>query len=945
MHYLRLIAVGVLVSIVVAGCGGSSAPVSHPDGAKQVAAGTDGDGAYPTAGMYTDFSSYLDFMENPGEPYVDYHPERILVKYLPLKRSFADLPEVDLPLSERASEQPWSVLRKNRQYEAITDAIASTYNIGIRHQAYIDDLNVASFELIPGTDGDALLERLRMEFSEYVEFAAFSQGYQVCEELFVNDPDYTGSTADDYGPLWGMHKIRCGEAWTFTIGDPGTYIAVCDTGVRLTHEELTETVLDPETDFSGLPPDSYFNTVDENNDVSDGHGHGTFIAGQMNAAGNNGRTIIGVAFNTRCVPVKIAGDDGTSWDDDMIAGCLLAQEAGAKAINVSFGDTHTNPAIETMINTLWDNGSLFVAAAGNEGVDTPHYPSDYETALSVGATDPWDAKLDFSNYSAGVDMAAPGAGIKSCAPTSDTAYADWQTSGGTSYACPLVAAAAGLLWSYNPALSPGEVRNLLESTGAPTTGFTNGTVPRLDIAEALNNTVAMGIEPPDISRMIVSGLFNLSPEVTGEPESVECFVNGAPYETKTAAPWDFAIDTTSQAFGNLEIELVATSGQSSKTAEVNLIVDNTTGGFPVNANFETPALNFTNHDPRAGTSGLLTELKTYPGPGEFWTVDDIRGGGEGSWKTDLNNPYEGSKSMYCGDNEGSYGNYIVPCLVSRKIDLTSAENPTMVYYQRYNIEDGDNDFDRGVVYATEDNGQTFTLLQQHVEGDYTDALYSGDQPDWERVEIDLSPLSGSMVNIVFLLETDGSAAGETDDFAGWWIDNISIATDYEEGVPTIGVVSLPAYTLTGAVPGVGTVNASVSGVSAVSRMTFRLNYTVYGSSQPVEIMEEVTSAPFAATLNIPVDVHNQEATLQIRYYNSQDEEQDPVDIPLYIFNQRGDANLDGVVDDLDLDQFDGLLGITNEDPSYLPFLDSNLDGVIDGRDVAAVGYHYGAGAS
>jgi hypothetical protein len=110
-------------------------------------------------------------------------------------------------------------------------------------------------------------------------------------------------------------------------------------------------------------------------------------------------------------------------------------------------------------------------------------------------------------------------------------------------------------------------------------------------------------------------------------------------------------------------------------------------------------------------------------------------------------------------------------------------------------------------------------------------------------------------------------------------------------------------------------------------------------------MEEVTSAPFAATLNIPADVHNQEATLQIRYYNSQDEEQDPVDIPLYIFNQRGDANLDGVVDDLDLDQFDGLLGITNEDPSYLPFLDSNLDGVIDGRDVAAVGYHYGAGAS
>ncbi|MCH7472891.1 hypothetical protein IIA79_08075, partial [bacterium] len=65
-------------------------------------------------------------------------------------------------------------------------------------------------------------------------------------------------------------------------------------------------------------------------------------------------------------------------------------------------------------------------------------------------------------------------------------------------------------------------------------------------------------------------------------------------------------------------------------------------------------------------------------------------------------------------------------------------------------------------------------------------------------------------------------------------------------------------------------------------------------------------------------------------------------LPLYVFNLLGDANADNMVDQLDLDAFAPVLGLSSADEGYSPFFDSDLSGVITEDDAAAVGYFWGS---
>jgi cell wall-associated protease len=110
-------------------------------------------------------------------------------------------------------------------------------------------------------------------------------------------------------------------------------------------------------------------------------------------------------------------------------------------------------------------GTLFVIAAGNDGTDndaTPAAPANVkaDNTIAVAATLNRTRLASFSNFgSTTVEIAAPGVGIKSTIPGGQEVQLS-----GTSQAAPYVTNIAGLIIDANPALSPGEVKQILMGT-------------------------------------------------------------------------------------------------------------------------------------------------------------------------------------------------------------------------------------------------------------------------------------------------------------------------------------------------------------------------------------------------------------------------------------------------------------------------------------------------
>jgi hypothetical protein len=121
-------------------------------------------------------------------------------------------------------------------------------------------------------------------------------------------------------------------------------------------------------------------------------------------------------------------------------------------------------------------GQVFVAAAGNDGVNidtTPAYPAGIAqpNVLSVAATDSDGSLAPFSNYGPHtVQVAAPGVNVYSTLPGGTYGYKS-----GTSMAAPYAAGVAALLLAQNPSLSAAQVIDRITRTATPDPGLAGKT--------------------------------------------------------------------------------------------------------------------------------------------------------------------------------------------------------------------------------------------------------------------------------------------------------------------------------------------------------------------------------------------------------------------------------------------------------------------------------------
>ena len=248
-------------------------------------------------------------------------------------------------------------------------------------------------------------------------------------------------------------------------GDSSVVVAVIDTGVDYTHEDLKDNIWvntkeipgnGIDDDGNGYIDDVYGVDLETGRDSGmDDNGHGTHVAGII-AASNNHIGVVGLAYNVKLMPIKAGMASGFFNQSQIAKGILYAYNNGADVINMSFGGSASTIAVQDALETAYTR-CVLVAAAGNDGAPNegllarPTYPAALSYVMGVMSVDIRGVESGFTNYdvaaynSVEYEVYAPGSQILSTIP--GNRYATWS---GTSMAAPYVSAMAALLRSAYP---------------------------------------------------------------------------------------------------------------------------------------------------------------------------------------------------------------------------------------------------------------------------------------------------------------------------------------------------------------------------------------------------------------------------------------------------------------------------------------------------------------
>lgn len=245
---------------------------------------------------------------------------------------------------------------------------------------------------------------------------------------------------------WGASLIRAEGAWRRSTGR-GVVVAVVDTGVDATHPDVRKRVL-PQIN---IPRDRR---------TGDVNGHGTHVAGII-AAAANGIGTVGVAPNSRILPVRVFSKSDTADTATVAKGIVAATKAGAHVINLSLGITGKSRVIAKAASFAAKRDVVLVAASGNHyrTGNAATFPAALPEVIAVGAIGRTGARASFSATGPHLDLVAPGVHIVSTIPGSG-----YLALSGTSMAAPHVSAAAALIRSVNPALDRTAVADVLKGT-------------------------------------------------------------------------------------------------------------------------------------------------------------------------------------------------------------------------------------------------------------------------------------------------------------------------------------------------------------------------------------------------------------------------------------------------------------------------------------------------
>lgn len=337
-------------------------------------------------------------------------------------------------------------------------------------------------------------------------------------EVNLTPQSLVTKTDEHRSQQWHLDYVKAPAAWSLLSNRESvsrTKVAVIDTGASLDHPDLFNVINRPESievvwsdrlnyaswHAAPLRGDGYTNggsAIDEHS------GHGTHVSGIIAAEADNGG-VTGVASapdtpraNALVDLVVIDAfsllrpqEDGSlaasAELNDIVFALCYARDAGCSVVNMSLGFTGSNAELVRMFNELTaelteENDMLIVAAAGNEGLNSPSVPAVCDEVMGVisvsdlslpqtsdktvndhtwavgNTTRSW-----FSNYGTWCDISAPGEAILSTVFYNGIQNA-YGFMSGTSMACPVVAGVAAMVRSANPSIPAKQVRSVLRDT-------------------------------------------------------------------------------------------------------------------------------------------------------------------------------------------------------------------------------------------------------------------------------------------------------------------------------------------------------------------------------------------------------------------------------------------------------------------------------------------------
>ncbi|MBQ5884717.1 MAG: S8 family serine peptidase, partial [Clostridia bacterium] len=313
-------------------------------------------------------------------------------------------------------------------------------------------------KLIKGVDVAKTVEKLRaldeveaVDYNYEMKTTAMAQAVEVPEIMCSNEK---------ISEQWYMNYCGIPSGFgslTKLGGSSDVVVAVIDTGVDFDHKDLKNNIWvnKEETPNNGIDDDNngyiddYYgvNVVSGKGNGDDDNGHGTHVAGII-AAENNLIGTVGIAFNTKIMPIKAAASSGYFLQSDIAKAILYAYENGAEVINMSLGGSACSQAVQDALSVAYSR-CVLVASAGNDGKSNeylPNYPAALDYVLGVMSVGALGVESLFTNYD-GVnyspveyELYAPGEAIISTIPNDK--YASWS---GTSMAAPVVSAMAAIL--------------------------------------------------------------------------------------------------------------------------------------------------------------------------------------------------------------------------------------------------------------------------------------------------------------------------------------------------------------------------------------------------------------------------------------------------------------------------------------------------------------------